>query len=125
MVKVLDSDTLQSKISDMDAIFHQILLLLPSLAFAIPVLDSGEGVSSIGPEPIVTDFAVLAGNNLANLPPDLTICSSLASGPFGLYGPLSSFQLLYQDGKPWVSIYIYPPQQKDTTHHRMTFSINF
>ena len=90
----------------------------------MPVLDSGEGVSSIGPEPLVTDFAVLAGKDLPDLPPDLTICSSLASGPFGLYGPLSPFQLLYQGGKPWVSIYIYPAQQKDTTHHRMTFFVS-
>ena len=110
-------------LSDMDSTFLQ-LLLLPSLAFAIPVIDSGGRVSGIGPEQVVTDFAVLTGNNLTNPPQDLTLCSSLASGPFGLLGPLSPFQLLYQDGRPWVSIYFYPAQQKDTTHYRMTFFVS-
>ena len=52
------------------------------MVFAIPVIDFGGRVSGIGPEQVVTDFAVLNGNNLTtDLPQDLTICSSLASGP--------------------------------------------
>ena len=86
-------------LSDMDSTFLQ-LLLLPSLAFAIPVIDSGGRVSGIGPEQIVTDFAVLTGNNLTNLPQDLTLCSSLASGlgPMAFSGPCLHFSYCTRTG---------------------------
>ena len=98
------------------------VLVHGSLATAIPVVDNGMGKSIMGLEEIVTDFAVSNGNNVDNLPNDITICSSLASGAF--LGPLSPFQLLYQNGKPWISVYFYGAQ-KDSRHHRITFFVSF
>ena len=99
------------------------LLAHTSLAAAIPVVENAPGSKFIlGPEEVVTDFAVLNGENLDNLPPDFTVCSSLATPAFT--SPLSPFQLLYQETKrPWVTVYFYPPLS-NSRHHRLTFFVS-
>ena len=96
------------------------LLVQVSLATAIPVVDNGMGENILGLEATVTDFAVLTGNNqgnkLGNLPPEFTICSSIASNAF--LGSLSFFQLLYENGEPWVTVKTRFGIEKDATQHR-------
>ena len=96
------------------------LVVQVSLAAAIPVVDNGMGENILGLEATVTDFAVLAGNNLGNnlgnLPPEFTICSSIASNAF--LGSLSFFQLLYENGEPWVTVKTRFGIEKDATQHR-------
>ena len=107
---------------DMDSISLQ-LLVQASLAAAIPVLDNGMGKGIGVTEEKISDFAILTGENLDNLPPDFTICSSVASAAF--LSTSSPFQLLYPDHKkPWISIYFYGPQ-KGSTLHRMMFFVSF
>ena len=106
----------------MDSISLQ-LLVQASLAAAIPVLDNGMGKGIGVTEEKISDFAILTGENLDNLPPDFTICSSVASASF--LSTFSPFQLLYPDHKmPWISIYFYGPQ-KGSTLHRMMFFVSF
>ena len=100
------------------------LLVQVSLATAIPVVDNGMGENILGLEATVTDFAVLTRNNqgnnldnkLGNLPPEFTICSSIASNAF--LGSLSFFQLLYENGEPWVTVKTRFGIEKDATQHR-------
>ena len=104
------------------------LIVQVSLATAIPVVDNGMGENILGLEATVTDFAVLTGNNqgnnlgnnldnkLGNLPPEFTICSSIASNAF--LGSLSFFQLLYENGEPWVTVKTRFGIEKDATQHR-------
>ena len=108
----------------MNSISLQLVLVLTSLATAtaIPAVDNGIGTQVLLPEEKITDFAVLTGNNLGNLPPEITFCSSIATGTF--ISSLSPFQLLYQNGKPWITIYFYPAQE-DSRHHRMIFFVSF
>ena len=98
------------------------LLVHASLATAIPVLDNGMGEKVSGPESVVTDFAVLAGNNLGTLPPDITICSSIATRAF--LGFMAPFQLLYQDGTPWITVRT-DLALKDQTRHKIIFYVSF
>ena len=107
--------------SDMNSIPLQ-LLVFAALAKAIPVIDNGVGLLVMFPEEKITDFAVLTGNNLDNLPPDFTICSSVASGAF--LGYISPFQLLYQNGKPWITIKV-DAALRETTHHQMNIYVSF
>ena len=92
------------------------LVVQVSLATAIPVVDNGMGENILGLEATVTDFAVLTGNNLGNLPPEFTICSSIASNAF--LGSLSFFQLLFENGEPWVTVKTRFGIEKDATQHR-------
>ena len=99
------------------------LLVQTSLGTAIPVLGNTPGKFIMGPEEVVTDFATLTGSNLDNLPPDFTICSSMAAAAFT--SGLSPFQLLYQETKkPWITIYFYGALM-DSKYHRMTFFVSF
>ena len=89
-------------------------LLLASIAVAMPAIDNGMGEYVYGPERVVTDFAVLSGSNFHNLPDDITICSSVTSG--GAWtGPISPFQLLHENGEPWVSL-VFLADTKKITH---------
>ena len=110
----------RSSISDMDSIPLQ-LLVHTSLANAIPVIDNGLGEMILLPEAKITDFAVLNRSNLGSLPPDFTICSSLATAAF--LSTLSPFQLLYQNKKPWINIVFI--SQKDSTQHRIIVYVSF
>ena len=113
---------IKQSLPDMDSISLQ-LLVQASLAAAIPVLDNGMGKGIGVTEEKISDFAILTGENLDNLPPDFTICSSVASASF--LSTFSPFQLLYPDHKkPWISIYFYGPQ-KGSTLHRMMFFVSF
>ena len=98
------------------------LLVSASLSNAIPVIDNGMGLLVMLPEENITDFAVLTGNNLDNLPPNFTICSSVSSGAF--LGYISPFQLLYQNGKPWITIKV-DAALRETTHHQMNIYVSF
>ena len=98
------------------------LLVQASLAISIPVIENGMGENKLGPEMMITDFAVLTLNNPdVNLPSDFTICSSVSSDTF--LGFLSPFQLVHQDGTPWISVRI-EPAQKDSRRHRMIFFVS-
>ena len=99
----------------MDSVSLQ-LLVSASLTSAIPAVDNGIGTQVLLPEQKITDFAVLTGNNLGNLPPEFTICSSIASNAF--LGSLSFFQLLYENGEPWVTVKTRFGIEKDATQHR-------
>ena len=97
------------------------LLVQASLAMSIPVIENGMGENMLGPETMITDFAVLTVDNPVNIPSDFTICSSVASDTF--LGFLSPFQLVHPDGTPWISIRI-EPAQKDSRRHRMIFFVS-
>ena len=99
------------------------LLVQTYMTTAIPVLDNGMGEKVSGPESVVNDFAVLTGNNLGTLPPDFTICSSIATRAF-LGGHIAPFQLLYNDGKPWISVYA-DVHHKYQTKHKIIFYVSF
>ena len=106
----------------MNSIYLQ-LLAHTSLASAIPVVDNVPGKFIMGPEEVVTDFAVLTDSNLVNLPPDFTVCSSMAATAFT--SGLSPFQLLYQESKrPWITVYFYGALM-DSKKHRLTFFVSF
>ena len=98
------------------------LLVHTSLVTAIPVLDNGMGEKVSGPESVVNDFAVLTGNNLGTLPPDFSICSSIATRAF--LGFMAPFQLLYNDGKPWITVRT-DLALKDQTRHKIIFYVSF
>ena len=105
----------QLSISDMNRISLQ-LLTHATLAIAIPAIEN-DLVSQylLGPEAGITDFAVLTDNNLDdNLPPNITICSSVASAAF--LGSLAPFQLLYPNGDAWISIHFYSAYKESTRH---------
>ena len=98
------------------------LLLLTSLATAIRVLDNGMGEKVSGPESVVNDFAVLNGDNLGTLPKDITICSSIATRAF--LGFMAPFQLLYDDGTPWITVRT-DLALKHQTKHKIIFYVSF
>ena len=104
----------------MNAISFQ-LLVHTTLAAAIPVTENSMHVSIMGPEAVIPDFAVLTANNLNDLPSDFTICSSMASDNF--LDSQSPFQL-YQNGKPWISIWFFAAE-KDSRHHHVYFFVSF
>ena len=97
----------------MNLIFLQ-LLALASIAIAMPAIDNGLGEQLFGPDRVVTDFAALSSINFENLPDDITICSSVTSGGFWT-GPISPFQLLHENGEPWVSL-VFLADTKKITH---------
>ena len=91
------------------------LLVHVSVAIMLSAIDNGKSKSILGPEELVTDFAILTGNTLGKLPDDFTICSSVDSR--------APFQLLYENGKPWISVH-FKSVQKDSRHHRMIFFVS-
>ena len=101
----------------MDPLFLQ-LLALASIAAAMPAIDNGMGEYVYGPERVVTDFAVLSGSNLDDtLPPEITICSSVTTGG-AFTGSISPFQLLHDNGEPWISMIFYA-DTNNYTHHNI------
>ena len=103
---------------------NAILLQLLSCAFiviAIPALDS-EGKYLYVAENMVTDFAVLSGSKSDNLPGEITICSSVTTS--GAYTEvLSPFQLLHQNGEPWISLFAYV-RANNFTHHQIWLMVS-
>ena len=105
------------ELSEINSLFLQ-LLALASIAAAMPALDNGMGEYVYGPESVVTDFAVLSGSsNLDNLPDDITICSSVTTGG-AFTGSISPFQLLHENGEPWISMIFYA-DTNNLTHHNI------
>ena len=108
----------------MNSISLQLVLVLTSLATAtaIPAIDNGFGKkNALGPEALMSDFAVFFGNESNNLPSDFTICSSVTTDADSTISP---FLLTHKNGKPWISIY-FSPYRKESTYHWMTFSVSF
>ena len=60
---------IKQSLPDMDSISLQ-LLFQASMSAAIPVLDNGMGKGIGVTEEKISDFAILTGENLDNLPPD-------------------------------------------------------
>ena len=102
--------------------FTNLCLLAPvSLIKAMPVIDTGVGSHVIGPEAQIRDFAIFTDNSLDNLPEPFTICSSIATKSF--IGGLSPFQLLHEDGKPWISVN-FEATDKSATFHHITITVS-
>ena len=80
------------------------LVLFPTTTMALAAVSSGLGEPVYGPEQLITDYAVLAGDNLKALPPDFTICSSVSLAAFTT--ALSFFQLLQSNGDPWINLFV-------------------
>ena len=80
---------------------------LSSFTVAMRAIDNGMGAYIVGPEEVVTDFAVLSSSNLdQHLPDDITICSSVTTG--GMWtATFSPFQLMSENGEPWISFIFY------------------
>ena len=106
--------TIHSSLSDMISIYLQLLAHV-SVAIMLSSIDNGKSKSILGPEELVTDFAILTDNTLGKLPDDFTICSSVDSR--------APFQLLYENGKPWISVH-FKSVQKDSRYHRMIFFVS-
>ena len=94
------------------------LLFPPSIAFAIPAIDTGIGVVPPGPEESVQDIAVLTKDNLANLPSNFTICSSISTDAFTT--GLSPFLMTRESGEPWITFSIWPPNKGSTKQRIQT-----
>ena len=106
--------TIHSSLSDMISIYL-LLFVHVSVAIMLSSIDNGKSKSILGPEELVTDFAILTDNTLGKLPGDFTICSSVDSR--------APFQLLYENGKPWISVH-FKSVQKDSRYHRMIFFVS-
>ena len=100
----------------MDSILLQ-LLALSSIAVAMPAIDNGVGEFIFGPEGAVTDFATLSGSNTDNLPSDFTVCSSVTSGG-AFTGPIAPFQLLHENGEPWIGM-LFMTNEKNITNQQI------
>ena len=100
----------------MDSILLQ-LLALSSIAVAMPAIDNGVGEFIFGPEGAVTDFATLSGSNTDNLPSDFTVCSSVTSGG-AFTGPIAPFQLLHENGEPWIGMF-FMTNEKNITNQQI------
>ena len=99
------------------------LLSCASIVIAMPALD-GEGIYQIGSEDLVTDFAVLSGGTSDNLPGEFTICGSVTTSRAGARtATLSPFQLLHENGKPWISVFSYV-EAENSTHHQFWFIVS-
>ena len=94
------------------------LIALPSIAVAIPALDNGMDSHVFGPERVVTDYATLSGsNNDDSLPSDFTVCSSVTSGG-AFTGPIAPFQLLHENGQPWIGM-LFMTNEKNITNQQI------
>ena len=100
----------------MDSILLQ-LLALSSIAVAMPAIDNGVGEFIFGPEGAVTDFATLSGSNTDSLPSDFTVCSSVTSGG-AFTGPIAPFQLLHENGEPWIGMF-FMTNEKNITNQQI------
>ena len=106
------------KLSDMNSIFLQLVTLASSAVAMRAIEYMGEYV--YGPERLVTGFATLSGSNIDDLPDDFTICSSTTTG--GAYTEsLSPFQLLHENGEPWITVLFYTDHINVTHHHFLIF----
>ena len=99
-----------------------ILHFFPSIALAIPAIDTGLGVVPPGPEESVKDIAVLIEDNLASLPSSFTICSSISTDAFTT--GLSPFLMTRESGEPWITFSIWPPNKGSTMQRIQTKVIN-
>ena len=101
----------------MNSILLQLIALSP-FTVAMRAIDNGMGAFINGPEEVVTDFAVLSGSNLdQHLPDDITICSSVTTG--GAWtAAVSPFQLMGDNGEPWIS-FIFYSMGADVTRHEI------
>ena len=95
-----------------------ILLVVPSLVLAIPAIDTGLGVVPPGPEESVKDIAVMIEDNLARLPSNFTICSSISTDAFTT--GLSPFLMTRESGEPWITFSIWPPNKGSTKQRIQT-----
>ena len=100
-------------------LFFLQLLPLASIAVAMPAIDNGMNSHVFGPERVVTDFATLSGTatDTDNLPSDFTICSSVTSGG-AFTGPIAPFQLLHENGEPWIGM-LYMTNEKNITNQQI------
>ena len=93
------------------------LLAFASFAVAMPAIDNGMDSHVFGPERAVTDFAVLSDSNTDNLPSDFTVCSSVTSGG-AFTGPIAPFQLLHENGEPWIGM-LFMTNEKNITNQQI------
>ena len=93
------------------------LLAFASFAVAMPAIDNGMDSHVFGPERVVTDFAVLSDSNTDNLPSDFTVCSSVTSGG-AFTGPIAPFQLLHENGEPWIGM-LFMTNEKNITNQQI------
>ena len=100
----------------MNSFFIQ-LLALASTSVAMPAIDNGMGEHIFGPERVVADFAALSGSNIDKLPDSFTVCSSVTTGG-AFTGPISPFQLLHNNGEPWISM-IFMTNEKNITNQQI------
>ena len=89
-------------------------------AFALPAIDTGLGVKIVGKEDGIVDMAVLNEEHLAPLPNEFTICSSISTQAFTT--DLFPFQLLHDNGEPWVTFRFWAPG-KTSTHHQLNIKV--
>ena len=82
----------------------------------MPAIDNGMDSHVFGPERVVTDFAVLSSSNTENLPSDFTVCSS-AHLEGRSQGPLPPFQLLHENGEPWIGM-LFMTNEKNITNQQ-------
>ena len=68
------------------------LLFHTSLTSAIPALNGVLGKFVMGPEALVTDFAVFNNDDVGDLPDKITVCSSVQSAAFT--SGLAPFQVM-------------------------------
>ena len=94
-------------------------VLMP-LTIAMPSIDTGVGPFTAGPEETIQDFAILTNDDLGNLPGNFIICTSVSTD--ALLGRLHPFQLLHDNGKPWVTFAILPAL-KHSTQHRLSIKV--
>ena len=105
-------------------IFHSGLLYLGYIflppVFCMKALDTGLGPLIASSEDGITDFAVLANDNLAEMPSQFTICSSFSTDAFTTR--LFPFQLLHESGDPLINFMIYAAG-KTSKSHRMLIKV--
>ena len=100
---------------------YQALCHLCIASLALPALDTGLSFPSIGTEDKVKDFAVLDDNNLGPTPKEFTICSSVSTEVW--ITEMYPFQLLHDNGQPWISFRFWPPSKK-SRNHQVNIKVN-
>ena len=97
---------------------QQHIVIYPSIFIVIIII-----IKVSGPESVVNNYAVLSSDNLGTLPEDITICSSIATRAF--LGFMSPFQLLYENGKPWITVRTDLALKHSTLHRIIFYVRNF
>ena len=98
------------------------LMILTSLTVAVPTIDTELGPTLItGPKETIKDFAIL-NQTLGKLPTNFTLCSSVTTD--ALTGRLNPFQLLQDNGEPWITFFIFAAQ-RTATQHRIMIMVSF